>query len=81
MILKVQPCKRYTEYNSQNSILEPQNRIRLNINPTAKCCEQRGVPDKCMYACGVESSVETIDNSLCNDYVDVIDKCKSKNFR
>lgn len=50
--------------------------ITLESNLTAECCEMRGVPDKCMYACGKITSPETRDNALCTDYVDIILKCR-----
>ena len=45
---------------------------------TLQCCEIRGVPEKCILACGGSSELASRENNvLCNDYQDVIDRCKS----
>merc|ERR1712055_375925 len=51
---------------------------RPAISPQMKCCEMRGVPDKCMHACGGRTSnARSRGNPSCMNYMDVIENCKN----
>merc|ERR1719167_156274 len=53
-------------------------KTRPKISPQMKCCEMRGVPDKCMHACGGRTSTfQSRGNPSCMNYMDVIENCKN----
>ena len=51
---------------------------RTAISPQKKCCEMRGVPDKCMHACGGSTAtIQSRGNPSCMNYMDVIENCRN----
>jgi len=56
----------------------PTTQIRPTISQHKKCCEMRGVPDKCMYARGgCTATIEARGNPSCMNYIDVIENCRN----
>merc|ERR1712098_143230 len=54
---------------------EPEPMPKKEISPSAKCCAERGVPQKCSYACDHISDLATRSIGLCTSYTTVINNC------
>jgi len=51
----------------------------IEPNLAVKCCELKGVPRKCIYACDLKTEVsqrEANNYERCTNYMDVIDNCR-----
>jgi len=45
------------------------------VSPSAKCCAERGVPQKCSYACDLISDSASRSVGLCTSYTTIINNC------
>jgi len=54
---------------------EPEPMPKKEISPSAKCCAERGVPQKCSYACDHISNLATRSIGLCTSYTIIIQTC------
>ena len=54
---------------------------QIEPNLPVRCCELRGVPRKCIYACDLKTDKEISQREAnyydqCTNYMDVIDNCR-----
>ena len=74
-------CFPYKNYFQSNHNIFDIIETRPTISLQMKCCEMRGVPDKCMHTCGEKtSSLQARGNPSCMNYMDVIENCKNGKY-